>query len=884
MRISSDRDDAVSSMKVVRRQPVKRVAAIAGSKALLLCAVALFLTFASTAVPGNASASWEAFNGRVPHLKPPCRSAKDPFSSRTVFVWVRLPGESTPIPVEEMRETVEEMNWMIYDESLQTSEGSRALQIAVDCDADGNVAIHEYVADSTKYNSVLQFEASFELFGYPLGYGKALKYMFFERRAHINFSASPGNDEKSTKNRLATETNYARIFATEPQRTMGTPLHEFLHQNGAVSSKAPFAATSGPGGHAADGKDVMAYGGANNYSEICPLKSTPLEKMDRIDCNNNTYFDAKAEPGEWLSANWNMAEEENPFLIVAPKATTDAATAVGGYKATLNGKVDPTGDASKYFFEYGPTANYGESSPLSASIGSGTGNVVVSETVTGLEPSTTYHFRVVGVKDDPSERDNSRVYGADKTFTTGATSIPTATTLPVGTADESSATLRASINPRGLATTYRFEYGQTTAYGSTTALGNLAAGANPVEVTASLGSLTPATSYHYRISATNAEGTTVGSDGTFKTCSPGGCKWSLQSPPHPAAKTPNSRLNDVSCASQTMCMAAGEDKVTSTGMLQLWDGSDWKVAGAGHGTALRDISCASTTRCTAIGYSSQGPRIWHVEWVGIGGMGWIASIKTPPTPEGASNVSLEDVSCSAASDCTVVGHYQTAAGGILPLVMRRSGSSWSLQSAALPAEREGKTTIFYGVSCSSATSCTAVGTNTPKTQNKSLLERWNGTSWSIASTPEPSGATGSELQSVSCSAESACMATGRFTEGSAWAPFAERLSGGSWSAVAVPKPSGASEPSLDQVSCASASSCVAVSGFSDGTWPPKRMTLVETWNGTSWSVQSSPNPEGQEWSWLTGVSCTSPTACTAVGASQATYSSSVAAPLGMRWE
>jgi hypothetical protein len=442
------------------------------------------------------------------------------------------------------------------------------------------------------------------------------------------------------------------------------------------------------------------------------------------------------------------------------------------------------------------------------------------------------------------------------------------------------------VNPRGLPTTYRFEYGQTAAYGSNTPLGSLAAGANPVEVTANLGSLAPGTTYHYRVVASNAEGTSVGGDRVFKTCPVGGCKWSLQSPPHPEPNPPSTRLNDVSCVDQTTCIAAGEDLVTSTGLLQMWDGSAWKVLLKGVGTGLSDISCPTTTKCTIIGQNSQGPRIWRLEWVGVAGLGWVTSMKTPPTPEGATNVALEDVSCPSASDCTVVGrYYSAAAADILPLAMRWNGSSWSLQSIPLPSDRGGKTTILRGVSCISATSCVAVGENRTKTATKSFIERWNGTSWSIASVPDPSGATGSQLESVSCSSESSCMATGTFTAGgSEWTPFATRLSAGSWSVVAMPQPS-TGPASLGEISCASASHCVVAGDFGSGTWPPKRQTLVEVWNGASWSIQSSPaNPAGHETSWLTAVSCTSATACTAVGASQPTYISTSMAPLALRWE
>jgi hypothetical protein len=94
-------------------------------------------------------------------------------------------------------------------------------------------------------------------------------------------------------------------------------------------------------------------------------------------------------------------------------ATTEAATAIGSTQATLNGTVNPEGSETTYYFEYGTTEAYGTKIPLTpTSVGSGTKNVAVSQTPTGLSKGTEYHFRVVA----ESEAGISK--GLDKTFTT----------------------------------------------------------------------------------------------------------------------------------------------------------------------------------------------------------------------------------------------------------------------------------------------------------------------------------------------------------------------------------------------------------------------------------------------------------------------------------
>lgn len=96
-----------------------------------------------------------------------------------------------------------------------------------------------------------------------------------------------------------------------------------------------------------------------------------------------------------------------------PTATTEAATAVKYEEATLKGTVNPEGAPTTYWFEYGATESYGSKAPITPeSVGSGTSNVLLSKVVTGLEESTTYHFRIV------AESEGKTVPGEDASFTT----------------------------------------------------------------------------------------------------------------------------------------------------------------------------------------------------------------------------------------------------------------------------------------------------------------------------------------------------------------------------------------------------------------------------------------------------------------------------------
>jgi hypothetical protein len=94
---------------------------------------------------------------------------------------------------------------------------------------------------------------------------------------------------------------------------------------------------------------------------------------------------------------------------------------------------------------------------------------------------------------------------------------PAVSTGDVADLTAQSATLLGKVNASGARTTYYFQYGPTTRYGAVTPSGVATANAGTLNVTGPLGALAPFTTYHYRLVATNRNGTTRGKDRTFKT-------------------------------------------------------------------------------------------------------------------------------------------------------------------------------------------------------------------------------------------------------------------------------------------------------------------------------------------------------------------------------
>jgi plastocyanin len=269
-----------------------------------------------------------------------------------------------------------------------------------------------------------------------------------------------------------------------------------------------------------------------------------------------------------------------------PTATTEAATPISETAATLRGNVNPEGQPTSYYFNYGTSTAYGEkTSP--ASVGTDSAGHALSAPIAGLLPGTLYHFQVVAV----FASGESSVFGADRTFTTlsppGAPTASTGEATPVG---ETEATLRGTVNPNGEATTYFFNYGTTSNYGHTTSV--LSAGADNVDhaISAVLSGLAPGTLYHFELVAHNNSGDAPGADRTFTTASPS----PLPPPPPPPPPTTTTARTPTP---QPIASAVTSPLPSSAASLGFTGGSPFagsasaaiKISSAQHGSSVHGV-------------------------------------------------------------------------------------------------------------------------------------------------------------------------------------------------------------------------------------------------------------------------------------------------------
>ena len=216
-----------------------------------------------------------------------------------------------------------------------------------------------------------------------------------------------------------------------------------------------------------------------------------------------------------------------------PTVTTSAATAVTSTTVTLNGEAVPNGSAATGHFRFSVdnpgTCNdsFGTRTPASggAVLGSGTSNVTYNSAVTGLLPATRYFYCALASNTFGTSA------GALQQFTTAPTK-PTATTDAATALTSHTATLNATVNPGGAATTAAFRFSTSNpgacndVFGTrVTVVDGVGApvsltGTAPVVVHQGITGLSPSTTYFACVLAENALGVTVGALQTFTTPAP----------------------------------------------------------------------------------------------------------------------------------------------------------------------------------------------------------------------------------------------------------------------------------------------------------------------------------------------------------------------------
>ncbi len=233
-----------------------------------------------------------------------------------------------------------------------------------------------------------------------------------------------------------------------------------------------------------------------------------------------------------------------------------------------------------------------------------------------------------------------------------------------------------------------------------------------------------------------------------------------------------------------------------------------------------------------------------------------------PSPTATNDVQLASVTCATSAFCVAVGN-QSAGSDSNTLIEQWDGTKWSIVTSPNPTGA-GQSQL-YGVSCAGPSFCVAVGVSGPgSTFVNPLVEQWNGTTWTLVNAVNPSGSTATQLSAVSCLSSTWCSSVG-YTEDALHNRhvLTEAWNGMAWSVVTAPEPTGATASQFNSLWCASSSWCMAVGDYTNAS--SNTLSLGEVWNGTAWSVVVTPNPGAGTSGELNGVSCAGAGFCAAVG-------------------
>ncbi len=246
------------------------------------------------------------------------------------------------------------------------------------------------------------------------------------------------------------------------------------------------------------------------------------------------------------------------------------------------------------------------------------------------------------------------------------------------------------------------------------------------------------------------------------------------------------------------------------------------------------------------------------------------STTTAPAPQWVSvavpavttNSTLQGVACPSSVSCVAVGSSSTAKyAHTSALVEVWNGASWSIKPFPASVGRR-----FDSISCASTASCVAVGSYSPiPTHSVPFSAVWDGHQWSVEAAvvrPEPNSHFSTTLQSVSCASASFCVAVGSTVTPTGVVTLAEIWNGANWSLVNTPNSSSEKNNTFTAVSCVSSSVCMAV-GYDYNAVGSAGAPIAMSWNGSAWSLVLVPSQGAK--SALYSVSCTSPTACEATG-------------------
>ncbi|HET9111466.1 MAG TPA: hypothetical protein VFN78_11615 [Ktedonobacterales bacterium] len=341
-----------------------------------------------------------------------------------------------------------------------------------------------------------------------------------------------------------------------------------------------------------------------------------------------------------------------------------------------------------------------------------------------------------------------------------------------------------------------------------------------------------------------------------------------------ATQYAQSHLAGVSALSPTDAWAvgmntAGEGNNLAASLIERWDGSAWRLVTNPGAAFLNGVAAVSAQDVWAVGVEpstvSSGSQILIEHW---NGTQW--SVVPAPIP-GQTNSGLNSVAAQTAKSVWAAGYFNGLGYNPQPLIERWDGSAWRVVSSPLLANATAGSFSALG-SIPGSSQLWAVGSvrygAPPSTGGigyfQPLIERWNGSAWQASASPTlPSGALAGALKGVVALSATDAWAVGNYTASDhTIRALIAHWNGTSWTVASSPDEWG----ELAGVAAVGARDVRAVGYHMTGAEGSAPIGIVEQWNGAAWSVSESPTPQGVTHSSLDAIATDGAGGYWAVGA------------------
>jgi hypothetical protein len=308
-------------------------------------------------------------------------------------------------------------------------------------------------------------------------------------------------------------------------------------------------------------------------------------------------------------------------------------------------------------------------------------------------------------------------------------------------------------------------------------------------------------------------------------------------------------LTGVSCKAVTYCLVIGAyvDKDGATHPAAwTWNGTALTLVAApavpkaDFIESLAAVSCVAVKSCVAIGSaeSGNGTTVQFV-WTWNGSK-W--ALKTAAMPGGAKDAQLTAAHCFSLTSCVVGGSTFSGTGTFSSGLVLATWNGRAFTPQQAPQPKNVSFALLADVACFSPGHCVAVGENatlTTKTETAAgFAEVWNGKTWAVTNWAGPKGATLAAVLSASCTTATSCVAVGAAGTQKSMTASSLIWNGTHWSVVAVPSAGKGLVSDFQGVSCPKTGTCVAIGEFGKSTAVSGK-PLAGYWNGKSWKIKAA---------------------------------------------